>query len=65
MSVDWKRIAFAIASKVQSAAVSAVLAVVLLVFPWMAFPLSVLALVGTPEKGKSIAAQLVSGMMSR
>ncbi len=31
----------------EGAAVSAVLAVVLLVFPWMAFPLSVLGLVGT------------------
>ena len=31
----------------EGAAVSAVLAVVLLAFPWMAFPLSVLGLVGT------------------
>ncbi len=31
----------------EGAAVSALLAVVLLVFPWMAFPLSVLGLVGT------------------
>ena len=35
------------ASVKEGAAVSAVLAVVLLVFPWMAFPLSVLGLVGT------------------
>ena len=35
------------ASAKAGAAVSAVLAVVLLVFPWMAFPLSVLGLVGT------------------
>jgi hypothetical protein len=35
------------ASVKEGAAISAVLAVVLLVFPWMAFPLSVLGLVGT------------------
>ena len=35
------------ASVKEGAAVSAVLAVVLLVFPWMAFPLSLLGLVGT------------------
>ena len=35
------------ASVKEGAAVSAVLAVVLLVFPWMAFPFSVLGLVGT------------------
>jgi hypothetical protein len=35
------------ASVKEGAAVSAVLAVVLLVFPWMAFPLSVLGLLGT------------------
>jgi hypothetical protein len=35
------------ASVKEGAAVSAVLAVVLLVFPWMAFPLSILGLVGT------------------
>ena len=35
------------ASVKEGAAVSSVLAVVLLVFPWMAFPLSVLGLVGT------------------
>jgi len=35
------------ASVKEGAAVSAVLAVVLLVFPWTAFPLSVLGLVGT------------------
>jgi hypothetical protein len=35
------------ASVKEGAAVSAVLAVVLLVFPWMAFPLSILGFVGT------------------
>ena len=35
------------ASVKEGAAVSSVLAVVLLVFPWMAFPLSLLGLVGT------------------
>lgn len=35
------------ASVKEGAALSAVLAVVLLVFPWMAFPLSLLGLVGT------------------
>lgn len=35
------------ASVKEGHAVSAVLAVILLVFPWVAFPLSVLALVGT------------------
>ena len=36
-----------LASVKEGAAVSAVLGVVLLVFPWMAFPLSVMGLVGT------------------
>ncbi len=50
------------ASVKEGAAVSAVLAVVLMIFPWMAFPLSLAGLVGTAKATTDIFAAFWDGL---